>query len=594
MSSSCRYSLAFWFFSFASGFAAAAITTANPDIPTEELRLRLTPLSVEELTGEADAWQALLKNKVEEVSEAEVAVMRMNLAIDKAQRASDAAQDTKEQMQEARSALEEAEATGTADAANEARAEVDETRQTLSETNKAVDQAVVASTRVASDKNVRDSLDGSASSEAETTSMVSILENAERTTEIVSETTSDIATGAPEENADADEPASDGVASPVADLGEELQERPAPQQELAEVAAIAEQIAEEQRQDKAEILTTLTQLRAERTALIDRLKLVLDELDSKLGPSVDGIEHEQVTPYLLYADAVSGITVDVTDTHATWISLYGWLVSPEGGIRWGKNFALFLLSVASFWLLGQLLGRALDKALRLTMSSAVLLREFIVSSTRRILLFIGIAIGLSALEINMGPIFAIIGAAGFVVAFALQNTLSNFASGIMIMFYRPFDIGDVVEVSGVTGVVKSMNLVNTTVTTFDNKIMIVPNNSIWGNIITNITGSERRRVDLVFGIGYDDDLHQAKAILQAIVAEHPAILENPAADIKVHELAESSVNFICRPWTRTGDYWTVYWDVTQAVKERFDQAGITIPYPQQSVHLAQSPGAETL
>ena len=140
---------------------------------------------------------------------------------------------------------------------------------------------------------------------------------------------------------------------------------------------------------------------------------------------------------------------------------------------------------------------------------------------------------------------------------------------------------------GVTGTVDSMNLVSTTIKTPDNQSLIVPNGQIWGDVITNVTGNATRRVDLVFGIGYDDDIAKAQKVLEDIVDGHNLVLKNPAYVIKVHELADSSVNFICRPWVRTGDYWTVYWDITRAVKERFDAEGIGIPYPQRDVHVYQ-------
>ena len=207
--------------------------------------------------------------------------------------------------------------------------------------------------------------------------------------------------------------------------------------------------------------------------------------------------------------------------------------------------------------------------------------------TFRIVMIIGIIFALSALEVDMGPLLAMIGAAGFVVAFALQSTLSNFASGIMIMIYRPFDVGDVVEIAGINGSVSSLNLVSTTITTFDNKRMIVPNNEIWGNTITNASASKERRVDMVFGIGYGDDIDHAMQVLEEIVSAHPLTLEMPKAVIQLHELADSSVNFICRPWVKTADYWTVYWDITRNVKVRFDAEGLSIPYPQQDLHIYQ-------
>ena len=180
---------------------------------------------------------------------------------------------------------------------------------------------------------------------------------------------------------------------------------------------------------------------------------------------------------------------------------------------------------------------------------------------------------------------AIIGAAGFVVAFALQSTLSNFASGIMIMLYRPFDVNDFIEVAGIMGKVKSMTLVSTTIMTPDNKLMIVPNNSIWGDVIVNAHYSAERRIDMVFGIGYDDNIEQAIQVMKQVLADHPLVLDDPQPVIQVSELADSSVNFICRPWVKTTDYWTVYWDITRTVKEQFDIAGISIPFPQRDIHL---------
>jgi len=196
------------------------------------------------------------------------------------------------------------------------------------------------------------------------------------------------------------------------------------------------------------------------------------------------------------------------------------------------------------------------------------------------------------LEVKLAPVLAIIGAAGFVVAFALQGTLSNFASGLMILAYRPFDVGDVVNTGGVAGTVESMNLVSTTIKSFDNQHIVVPNNSIWGGVITNVTGKPIRRVDMVFGISYSDDIGKAIEVMETILKEHPLILADPPITVKLHELGDSSLNFICRPWVKTADYWTVYWDVTRAVKERFDAAGISIPFPQRDVHVHTVAGTQ--
>ncbi len=354
-----------------------------------------------------------------------------------------------------------------------------------------------------------------------------------------------------------------------------------------EIATETNRAANVEAEEKSKILDAVTTLRAERTALIDRLGAVLDELNDKLGTTADGKDNEVVAPYRLYMNAVSGIKVDVSDKEAAWASLRGWLQSSEGGVRWARNILLFIGIVFVFWVLGLIFGKLTEKAFAMAKRSSILLRKFAVVSVQRVTLIIGFIFGLAALEINIGPLLALIGAAGFVVAFALQGTLSNFASGIMIMLYKPFDVGNFVDVAGVSGTVRSMNLVTTTITTPDNQIMVVPNNSIWGNIITNITGSEERRVDLVFGIGYGDNIDHAQQVLVDVVGQHPLVLRTPAPVVQVHELAESSVNFICRPWAKTDDYWTVYWDITRTVKERFDAEGISIPFPQQDVHFFQ-------
>ncbi len=318
-------------------------------------------------------------------------------------------------------------------------------------------------------------------------------------------------------------------------------------------------------------------LLAQRSLAIDRLNLVLRELENKGG---------DVSSYKKYVSAVSDIAADVKNPSVVLSYVRNWAESPEGGIRWVKNIAFFLLTLIAFRLLAAIVARIIKKTLSLSrMKVSDLLKDFFVNTARKLVFLIGVVIALSMLEVNIGPFLAAIGAAGFVIGFALQGTLSNFAAGIMILFYRPYDLGDVVTASGVTGKVAAMSLVSTSLKTPDNQTLIVPNGSIWGGIITNITGSTTRRVDLMFGIGYDDSMEDAQKILEEVVKAHPKVLADPAPVIKVHELADSSVNFVCRPWSKTSDYWDVYWDLTRTVKEKFDEAGISIPYPQQDIHI---------
>jgi small conductance mechanosensitive channel len=234
-----------------------------------------------------------------------------------------------------------------------------------------------------------------------------------------------------------------------------------------------------------------------------------------------------------------------------------------------------------------------DRSLGTSRRASALMKDFVSKSARRITLVVGLVVAASALEVNVGPVLAIIGGASLVVAFALQDTLGNFASGLLILLYQPFDVGDVIDAGGVSGKVDSMNLVSTHIKTFDNKSMFVPNNTIWGGVITNATGTYQRRIDMMFGIGYADDTDKAQAILEDIVASHELVLKDPEPVIQLHELADSSVNFVCRPWVQTADYWTVYWDITREVKKRFDAEGVSIPFPQRDVHIYhESPTAE--
>ena len=361
-----------------------------------------------------------------------------------------------------------------------------------------------------------------------------------------------------------------------------------------EKASIEEKITIAKK-EKGTTLEVLTKQRAERKIMVARLDTVLDNINEKIGRGENGVEQEKVLPYRRYIDTVGGISLEVTDARSAWTTVIGWLVSDEGGIYWLIKLLTFMAIIFVAMFVSKLLSKGVKKALNHSANNSQLLTDFIVNIVHKVVMLVGVLVALAALEVNVAPIMAMVGAAGFVVAFALQGTLSNFASGLMIMLYRPYDIGDVVDVAGIVGTVESMTLVSTSIVTADNRMMVVPNNSIWGNIITNVTHSDTRRVDMTFGIGYDDSIEEAQKVMEQVLSEHPLVLKDPAPTIKVHELADSSVNFICRPWVKTADYWTVLWEVTRTVKERFDEEGISIPYPQSDIHIiAQNTSVEKL
>jgi len=197
---------------------------------------------------------------------------------------------------------------------------------------------------------------------------------------------------------------------------------------------------------------------------------------------------------------------------------------------------------------------------------------------------------LDMVGIQTASFIAIFGAAGLAIGLALQGSLSNLAAGVMIVIFRPFRAGQFVEAGGTMGTVSEIQIFNTILTTPDNKLIIVPNSKIIGDTITNFTANDTRRMDLVFGIGYGDDIKKAKDIIKKVMDSDSRILKEPAVTIGVLELADSSVNLAVRPWVKTSEYWGVYWDVMEKMKEEFDANGISIPFPQRDIHMYQATG----
>lgn len=346
-----------------------------------------------------------------------------------------------------------------------------------------------------------------------------------------------------------------------------------------DIAALRERL--ERKETGLEPEVAALERRASGTA--SALKSVLDLMDER------GLETAEFRRYLLVTtgeltaeqlswDVASGLL-------AAWASQVGVWVRDNGANVVFK-LLLFLAILAAFWIAARIVRRLLTRALgvaRVGMSG--LLREALVQWTARAIMLLGVLIALSQVGVQLGPVLAGLGVAGFIVGFALQESLSNLAAGVMILFYRPFDVNDWVEVGGALGKVSDMSLVSTTILSPDNQRYIVPNNKIWGDVIRNITAQDIRRVDLVFGIGYRDDIPKAEQVLSDIVKRHKLVLDEPAPAVKVSKLNDSSVDFVVRPWCKVTDYWEVYFDITRTVKLRFDEEGISIPFPQRDVHL---------
>lgn len=289
---------------------------------------------------------------------------------------------------------------------------------------------------------------------------------------------------------------------------------------------------------------------------------------------------------------ISGnITQDILNFDVASSVLEEWIMSSksqlvEHGPSLTFKVVVFILILFLSYFIGRMVSRLVKKTVsNSSLNFSQLLQEFFIGLSGKLIFLFGLLFALSQLGIQMGPLLAGFGIAGIIIGFALQDTLSNFASGMMILIYRPFDLGDIVRTAGVTGSVSHMSLVSTTINTFDNQRLIIPNNKIWGDIIHNISVETHRRVDMTFSIGYQDNIAQAEQRLIEIVEAHPKVLTDPEPLIKLHTLGDSSIEFIVRPWANTEDYWPVYWDITREVKLSFDREGISIPYPQRDVHL---------
>ena len=264
-----------------------------------------------------------------------------------------------------------------------------------------------------------------------------------------------------------------------------------------------------------------------------------------------------------------------------------WPKIEEFAWDYGPKVLAALITLLVGWIIARIVRGILRRILRRAHVDETLV-SFLGNLSYMLLMTFVVVATVGKFGVNTDSFVAIIAAAGLAIGFALQGSLSNFAAGVMIILFRPFKAGDFIEGGGTTGVVEQILVFNTVLRTPDNKTIIVPNAGMTGSNIVNYSAKATRRVDMLFGIGYDDDIKQAKAVLEKILADHELVLSDPAPQVVVAALADSSVNFNVRPWAKTEDYWTVYSDVTEAVKLEFDKQGISIPFPQQDVHMHQA------
>jgi small conductance mechanosensitive channel len=297
--------------------------------------------------------------------------------------------------------------------------------------------------------------------------------------------------------------------------------------------------------------------------------------------------------YAILLAAVPCFAQDVnTDPNAGWAQAAG----PQNIVETiktflitkGTAFALDLLAAILIFVVGRWLAKWISYLVASTMARAKI-EQILVSFVQHICYFglmaFVIIAALEQMGIRLTAAIAVLGAAALAVAFALQGSLSNFAAGILMVIFKPFKVGDFVAVAGTQGTVQEIQILNTVLNSPDNVRIIIPNAQITGGTISNFSTNATRRIDLTIGVSYDDDLKKVQQVIEGVLASDARILKNPAPTVAVSELANSSVNFVVRPWVKSADYWDVYFDTTAKLKTTLESSGITIPFPTQEVYI---------
>jgi small conductance mechanosensitive channel len=251
-------------------------------------------------------------------------------------------------------------------------------------------------------------------------------------------------------------------------------------------------------------------------------------------------------------------------------------------------FGLKIIAALAIFIIGKWVAKIFKNIANKIMTKKKVdptITSFVVNLVYILILAFVVLAALGQVGIQTTSFIAVIGAAGLAIGLALQGSLANFAAGFLMIIFKPFKVGDFIEGAGVLGVVEEIQVFTTQLKTADNKVIIIPNAKLTSDNITNFSAKETRRVDLVCGIGYEDDIDKAKKVLHDLIALDDRILKDPAPTVAVVEMADSSVNFVVRPWVKTADYWNVYFDTTESIKKRFDEEGISIPFPQRDVHI---------
>ena len=640
---------------------AAAITLEDLTIPVDQIELFVKPLTLEELQVEAAAWFLILKDKVQEISQTEIAIKRQNVAIASQEEAAQAVTEAEASLAEASPGTPEHE---------RATEQLEAAKQSLQAANQAVEAAVETGEDLEENAALQETLE-EAESEEEITAARQILEEARRERDALTtgsaahddatekidaldqalidlesaeeeleeavpdspeyqdlsvaleaaratvigaaEAISDAGL-APEETAEEGAIASEETGSALDEIAADIEsaddqadgdasETEATETEATEVQAddevevataetaensgeqlegVAEElesVAEAESDLRNQLVVNVTNLQGEQTGLVERFTVVLDALDQKGGDT---------TSYRKYIDAVSGIELDITDTEGLGVRLASWLRSEEGGIRWGLNLAKFVGILIASVIISRLLARVTGRVLTRIGGTSALFRDFAVMLVQRGVLVTGALLALASLGVSLGPVLALVGGASFVLAFALQSNLGNFASGLMLLVNKPFDLGDEVKVAGYWAYVDSISLASTKLQGFDGSIVTLPNNTVWGSDIINYTHSDIRKHMIYIYVKFTQDLDKIYQMWIELATSHPQVLDDPAPGwFPWNGHYDYHICVGLTAWTKTDIYWAVYVDLLQELQVRLDSMDIELAVPVQEIKLEQ-------
>ena len=558
---------------------AEPISTKDIEIPVDELKLLLKPLTLAELEIEAAAWLQLLKAKVREISDAEIAIKRKNRQFKKEEEVVKALEKAKKKLEEAEKLQKNA--TEGSSEYEEASKKVEEAKEALEKAQAAVQEAEEVKEKIYEDESIKKAVEAAEDQKEEAEDQKGReIEEEEYSEDFNKEDNESDKPDATEEAAEEIEEVAaelkEGEGSDRAPSVETVTEK---KEELEEAAEKLQDKAEEDSKVKTQLVVNVTELQQQQTAIVDRFKTVLEELNKKGGQS---------ELYHKYIQAISGIEIDVTDTKSMGVRLIGWLESEEGGLRWAVNIIKFLGIVIVSIIISQMMSASIDYAIQRVGETSAILRDFLIRLVKRGGIVVGILLGLTALEVSLGPVFALLGGASFVLAFALQSNLGNLASGLMIMLYKPFDVGHRVEVNGISGKVQSINLASTKIRTFDRKIVTIPNNKVWGDNIINKTATGIRGAILPIRVSMKQNTDWVEEILMEIAKSHELVLEKPKTRTFITEYGEYYIELGLLFYAPEDDYWPVRGDLMRSIKERLEQEGIFLAMPTQNVLIKSS------